>query len=142
MAGKSKGNMSAIITVIAIVAIIILVMLFSFLQWAFLQSGTYSLTYKSGKEICSIEMQPFGSCVLTVGEEKLNCTWAPVDYNIFANTGAYSIKYNPDMDSAGVITIGSEEIEYTAENAANNEAIELFCIKRVSQEAKPRFEKA
>lgn len=136
MAGKGKGNMSALITVIAIVVIIVVVMVFSFLQWAFLQSGTYSVTYKSGKALGSIEMQPFGACVLTVDGVEYDCTWAPADYNMLMNTGAYTINYTPD--AAGVITIAGEEIECTVAN----QPVEVLKLTRATEEGVARFVKS
>ncbi len=126
MAGKAKGNSSTIITVIAIVAIIVLVMVFSYIQWiATSPSGSFKVIRKSEKEFGTIDFNADGTCVITAQDNTYDCTWER-DGNFFVNSGSYVIKYNPQMSTEGTFTIGNEEIEYTAADAASGAAVEVF----------------
>lgn len=126
MAGKAKGNMSTIITVISIVAIIVLVMIFSYIQWIGTSpDGSYKIIRKSEKVFGTIDFNTNGTCVITAEDKTYDCTWER-DGSFFTNSGSYIIKYNPQMSTEGTFTVGNEEIEYTAADAASGAAVKVF----------------
>lgn len=143
MAGKtSKGMSSTLITIIAIVVIIALIMLFSYFSWTFFQTGEFGIIGKITDEgfklensstptpVAMVKLEAFGNATLTIGEEEYQCTCTPEEYGIFANSGKFVLKYNPNMTSAGTFTIGKATYEYTEEMAAAGESVVLAKLVR------------
>ena len=134
---KKSGGLGALLPVLIIVGILVVILLVSFFGWAFLQSGTYSITY-DGQELSparAIEFKPFGSCTIynvksTVGADGKTkkeyvdgkeFSYTPAESNILSNCGIFEVTDDNDnivmlLKRAGDTLVTVSPINFGAEN--------------------------